>query len=67
MGLLELSPFALTWVSINVTKLPLSATPYSIIPSALTDRLWSLIRSSFIIYIFRKKEHLLIDSSSSHY
>ena len=37
---------------INTSKLPLSATPYSIAPSASANRLWSSICSFFFIFIF---------------
>ena len=37
---------------LRLQELPLSVALYSITPSALVDRLWSLSCSSFILYIY---------------
>ena len=45
-------------------KLPLSAAPYSMAPSALADRIWSLIRS----FLFVQEKGVFINGSlSSHH
>ena len=46
---------------LRLQELPLSAAPYSITPSTLVDRLWSLSCSSFIIYIHFLKNKTFID------
>ena len=56
---------------INITKLPLLATPYSIALSASTNELWSLVLWFLAIinfHLFREKERAFMgDSSSSLY
>ena len=60
-GLFRVSLYALPCVSPNITKLPLSAAPYSITSSAKVDGLWS---SVFYLYLFNciysgiRKRHL---------
>ena len=50
-------------VSTN-SELPLSAAPYFMALSALTDGLWSLICSFSVIFIYSKKGVLINGSSS---
>ena len=61
MGWFGASLYTLPWVSPNITKLSLSAIPYSITSSAKVDGLWS---SVFYLYLFNciysgiRKRHL---------
>ena len=49
---LELSLLPNMYNFINTTKLPLSAAPYFIAQSTTANRLWSSIRSSFLLFFF---------------
>ena len=60
-GLFKVSLYALPWVSPNITKLPLSAAPYSITSTAKVDGLWSLVFDFYLfncIYSGIRKRHL---------